>query len=86
VNFDPHFFAALVGLLVSEFIPIVTKSRYGGILQAVAALLGRLYSSPGDIAGLSAQIVSLQAQMEKLRDQPTVSVPQTTSPANPQQG
>ncbi len=75
MNFDPHFIAALVGLIISEIIPIVTKSRYGGIIHAVVALLGKLYSSPADITGLSAQLTDLQAQIGKMQE--PVAVAQT---------
>jgi hypothetical protein len=68
MHFDPHFIAALIGLIVSEAIPVVTKSRFGGIVHAVAALLGRMYENPSDTAALTAQITELQAEVAKLRE------------------
>ncbi|MGC9195351.1 MAG: hypothetical protein ACP5IL_07840 [Syntrophobacteraceae bacterium] len=87
MSFDPHFVAALAGLLLSEVIPIVTKSRYGGIIHAAVLLIGKLYSSPNDISGLSAQIVSLQAQVEMMRQSVTVAqAPPTPTPTIAPQG
>jgi hypothetical protein len=67
MHFDPHFIAAMIGLIVSEFIPIVTKSRVGGIVHSIVLLLDKLYTAPGDTAGLAAQIADLQIEIEKLR-------------------
>ncbi len=66
MHFNPNFIAALVCLIVSEFIPILTKSRVGGIVHSIVLCLGRLYSSPCDAVGLAAQIAELKTEIEKL--------------------
>lgn len=78
MHFDPQFVAALLGLIISEIIPIVTKSRLGGIVHSLVALLAKLYSSPGDISGLTAQLAEMQAEIDKLR---APAVPQQPLPA-----
>lgn len=83
MSFDPHFIAALAALLLSEIIPIISKSRYGGIVHALTALLGRLYSTPSDVSAIATEIAALKTQIDKLQAVPAPTPVQApvTAPA-----
>lgn len=74
MHFDPQFLTALAALLFSEFMPIISKGRFGGVLHALVMVLAKLYTAPGDTVTLAAQIESLRIEVEKLK--PPVRGPQ----------
>ncbi len=75
MHVDPHFIAALLALVASEVIPIITKSKYGGIIHAITSVVGKLYAAPSDVAGLTARIEAMQVEIGKLRSNQVPSPP-----------
>ena len=67
------FLSAMIGWIVSEAIPAITKGRYGGILHLMFSVGGKLYGGQDSVADLKQDVADLQAEVERLKhpaDQP----------------